>query len=98
MRESEDGRPAERPDLPSLDFDREFGEPLSRILDLGTWHAGHDVEELYARLETEVADAVAQEKRIGDAVRREIMPRLSLRPAALRPPLWGIHEVRLADL
>jgi hypothetical protein len=83
---------------PALDFEQEFGEPLSRLLDLGTWQVGLDVDQLYARLEAEVADAVAQEERIGEAVRREIVPRLARRPRALRPPLWGIHEVTLPDL
>jgi hypothetical protein len=83
---------------PALDFEREFGEPLARLLDMRTWQGGLDVQQLYARLEAEVADAVAQEERIGDAVRREILPRLARRDRKLRPPLSGIHQLTLDDL
>lgn len=82
--------------LPDEDFEREFGEPLRRVLDLDTWQPGTGLEELYERLEVEVANAIAQEDRIRDAIRTEVFPRIVDRPNA--PRFAGVHAITVEQL
>src|SRR5688572_7995186 len=49
--------------LTETEFETAFREPLSRTLDLETWHPGADLLQLYQRLQEEVAEAVRQEGR-----------------------------------
>jgi hypothetical protein len=66
------------------EFTAAFGEPLARTLDLDTWQTGENLDALYDRLEVEVKEAVRQEDRIRERVRREVFPRLGTRPHAPR--------------
>jgi hypothetical protein len=93
-------RPAATPsaseELPDEEFEREFGEPLRRVLDLDTWHPGADLQQLYERLEGEVAGAIAQEDRVRDAIRSEVFPRIADRPNA--PQFAGVHSITVERL
>jgi hypothetical protein len=79
------------PPVPADAFERAFGEPLARVLDLNTWSPGEDLAALYQRLEQEVGEALAQEDRVGRRVRAEVLPRLARRPQA--PPGAGVFRV-----
>ncbi len=74
----EPGRHRDDPQLPAADFEREFGEPLRRVLDLDTWHPGSDLPALYERLDAEIQSALSQESRVANALRTEVFPALAL--------------------
>ncbi len=85
--------PADAPELFDADeFRTAFGEALARILDIDTWEPGENLAALYDRLSREIQEAVTQENRIKDAVRREIFPRLKTRPGA--PPNAGLVQAK----
>jgi hypothetical protein len=69
------------------EFRRHFGESLPDVLDLGTWQQGVNLVREYARVEREVAEAVAVERRHEGEVRRRVFPRLKDAPGA--PPEAG---------
>jgi hypothetical protein len=81
-------------------FEQAFGEKLERVLDLGTWHGGTDLEGLYERLEldTRIGKALTQEDRAAAAIRAELLPRLRDRDRPSAPPLGGLWPVGLAEL
>jgi hypothetical protein len=66
------------------EFTAAYGEPLARTLDLATWRPGEDIAELYARLDREVAEALAQGDRTRDGVRRVVLPQIAGRAGAPR--------------
>ena len=72
------------------------GESLTNTLDLGTWQAGADLIQMYARLEREVADAVRDEQQFQEQIRQQIFPRLATRPGA--PKGAGVYRVPLDRL
>lgn len=78
------------------EFEAAFGEPLSRTLDLSTWTVGEDLAAAYARLEKEVAEAVAQEDNYRAEIRKTVFPQLATLPAA--PPNGGVYLAARADL
>lgn len=65
-------------------FEAAYGEPLERTLDLATWQPGGDLSGLYERLDDEVRAALRGEDRIRSSLRREVLPRLRIRPTAPR--------------
>ena len=73
-----------------------YGEPISHTLDLDTWEGGLDLESLYRRLEREVGDAIAQQRRAQQQVRAEIFP--LLRTAADAPAEAGRHTAMPEDV
>jgi len=58
-------------------FESAFDQELEATLDLAAWSAGPDLEELYVRLADEVGEALKQQTRVRDALRREIIPALA---------------------
>jgi hypothetical protein len=78
------------------EFEAAYGEPFARTLDLDTWDLGENLLELYERLEAEVAQAVAQEDRIREAIRREVFPRIPNAPGA--PKGAGVYQATGHDL
>jgi hypothetical protein len=103
MDDSETPEPDELSAPNSLDasgFAQAFGEPLERVLDLGTWHGGTDLQGLYERLDLDsrIGDALAQEDRAAAAIRAEIIPQLRDRTRPGAPPLAGVWPVALSDL
>ncbi|MCS6897943.1 MAG: hypothetical protein NZM29_08225 [Nitrospira sp.] len=71
-------------EIDSRDFEESFGETLEQALDLDTWNDGQNLEAMFARLEQEVSQAVAQEDELSRQVRRAIFPLLAKRPMAPR--------------
>ncbi len=84
---------AERQPEPSAEFEREFGEPLRRVLDLATWSPGSDLAALYERLDAEITSALAQEDRVKQALRAEVFPIIGDRSRPGAPPLAGHHQL-----
>lgn len=78
------------------DYEIATGEPLSKTLDLDTWHPGEDLVEMYNRLREEIADAVKDEKRFQEQIREQIFPILRTRQDA--PPGAGVYKVTADQL
>ncbi len=96
--EPETGPPIELPP-PLVDtkaFEEAFGEPLSRALDLDTWTLGKDLAETYARLEQQVSEAVGQERRIQEQVRKVVLAKLRDAPNAF--PGRGVYRVTAKEV
>ncbi len=87
---------AEQPPIDSQEFEAAFGESLARTLDLDTWEPGENLAALYQRLEHEVEEAVRQENRIRERIRREVFPRLRDRSTAPRGA--GVYQATVSDL
>jgi hypothetical protein len=60
-------------------FGAQFDEPLARVLDIGTWSTGADLDRLYERLDREVLTALAQDAGYRQAIRERIFPALGRR-------------------
>jgi hypothetical protein len=78
------------------DFETAYGEPFSRTLDIDTWTHGEDLGATYARIEEEVAAALAQESDRRAKVRKVIFPWLKTAPDA--PPNAGNYQATAAEL
>ena len=76
------GRPATPAPVGGDEFAGAYGEPLARTLDLSTWRPGEEIDELYERLEREVAAAMAQGDAIREQVRRLVVPQVGRRAGA----------------
>jgi hypothetical protein len=96
----EAGRPQDNLEPPAADadFERQFGEPLRRVLDLDTWHPGSDIPALYERLDREIRSAVEQEDRVVGGLRAAVVPRIKDRSRKGAPPLAGVWNVSLETL
>ncbi len=80
----------------SGEFKDAFGEEIAATLDLDTWSANANLQELYERLGREVTSAVRQERRLRKFVRDEIFPMLSTRPDA--PAEAGVYRASVEQL
>ena len=78
------------------EFRTSFGETLDHALDLKTWHRGEDLATLYSRLEQEIVEAVKQEDELRERVRKDIFPRLEVRPGA--PKGAGVFRATIAEI
>lgn len=87
-------------DTAASGFVETFGEPLERVLDLGTWRGGTDLQGLYERLELDsrIGEAIAQEDQAAAAIRAELLPRLRDRSRPSAPPLAGMWPIKLDEL
>lgn len=81
------------PTIEGQDFFDTFGETLERTLDLDTWETGTNLQELYARLEREIEEALRQENRVREQIRQTVFPRLKTRQGA--PKGAGVRRGRL---
>lgn len=68
-----------------------YGESLEQILDVTGWKAGVDLDEVYARTQSEVADAVAQADRTRQAIRERLFPAIRARQRDL--PCAGVYQM-----
>ena len=88
--ENERGDIAEPGGTYRSDFSRIFGDDLDSVLNPTSWTVGADLLDTQARMETEVADAVEQERRIADDIRSKIFPRIEA--AALAGEASGVYR------
>jgi hypothetical protein len=73
------------------EFAEEFGEPLSRALDLATWHSGVDMDELYLRLNEEyVAESLRFDREIRPLLRQHVFEMIRSAPHA--PAEAGVYR------
>jgi hypothetical protein len=86
----------EPPVIEGDEFEVSFGELLADTLDLATWERGENLSNRYSRLELEIEQAVIQESRIRERVRREVFPRLKSRPGA--PANAGVFATSVPDI
>ena len=94
----ERARPFQRSGGPSLtpeDFAKLFGEDLRGILDVGRWRVGSDLTEEYARIDSEVRQAVAAEDALQERIRSIVFPRVA---ELQRAPNAGVHAARPEQL
>src|SRR5581483_3653800 len=77
-------------------FGAQFDEPLARVLDLGTWSTGADLDRLYARLDQEIRSALRQEGGHRAVIRNRVFPMLAVRGMA--PPEAGVYQATPADI
>jgi hypothetical protein len=82
--------------ITSDEYEDAHGEKLAQTLDLNTWHPGSDLDQVYARLEREVAEAVKKEGEYQQRVRDQIFPLLRTRPGAPRDA--GVYRCSLERL
>lgn len=75
---------------PADEFSRAFGEHFAHTLDLASWRPGEDLVGAYARIEREVAEAVAREDDLARRVRAQVFPALASLPEA--PPCAGVFS------
>lgn len=79
------------------EFRQQFGESLAHVLSMSDWQDGADLVTEYARIEREVAEAVAVERGHEAAVRRVVFPKLNEAKGA--PPEAGHYtDVTTADI
>ena len=79
-----------------VEFEDTFREGFSETLDLNTWAQGEDLWAAYARLEQEVADALAREDDYRKQIREMVFSQLNDLPGA--PPNAGVYRVKNEDL
>src|SRR5579884_3504944 len=96
--EDNEFRPPTEDELPPEEFEAEFGERLRDVLDLDTWKAGADLEELYGRLESEIADAVAQEDRQRETIREQVLTQITDSRRSQAPPLAGVWQLNVEEI
>jgi hypothetical protein len=92
------GTPGPDPELPPAEFEAEFGESLRTVLDLDSWKAGADLEELYGRLEDEIAGAIDQEDRLRDSIRDRVFEWINDGSRTQAPPLAGVWQLTVDEL
>ncbi len=73
-----------------------FGEPLAEVFDLDRWHTGADVGQARARLERQIAAAVACETEDQQRVREFVIEKLAKLPSS--PPGAGYWPVPLDEI
>src|SRR6266567_881783 len=78
------------------EFRAAFGESVDNPLDIDTWQVGEDLAAMYQALEQEVANAVEQEGRIRERIRKELFPAVFTHPQA--PQQAGCYTVDVATL
>ena len=77
-------------------FAAAYGESIDDVLDLSTWEAPENLNEVYARAEQEIAEAVRFEDSMAPAARRDLFPKLKTRLGA--PPEAGVYSVSTKQL
>lgn len=87
------GGPDDRGSIGAGEFKDAFGEPIAATLDLDSWSADANLQDLYDRLGREVRVAVEQERRIRQYVRAELFPMLATRPNA--PVEAGVYQATI---
>ncbi len=80
-------------DNPADEFADAFGEPISQVLDMGSWRDGGDLAGFYDQTRAQIADAVAQERRIREPIRREVFAALRNGNSRFTPRAAGLYRM-----
>ena len=86
--------PTTQPDA----FAEAFGEPMTHILNMATWHDGQNLATLYAQLHKEVAESVAQANRTADPIRSLVFPRIASNGDRYAPKNAGVYKLTANDV
>jgi len=78
------------------EFKDAFGEEITATLDLDSWSADANLQDIYERLGHEVRGAIGQERRIRQYIRDELFPMLATRPNA--PAVAGVFRATIDQL
>jgi hypothetical protein len=84
------------PGIDADTFREEFDEDLTKLLDLGTWRTGRDLDDEYRRLEEEVRRAVECETEFQAIIRELVHSRLAAGEDA--PPGAGRYAVSAEEV
>lgn len=85
-------------DNPADAFADAFGEPISQVLDMGSWRDGGDLAGFYEQTRAQINDAVAQERRIREPMRREVFTALRNGNSRFTPRAAGLYRLTLEEL
>jgi len=77
-------------------FEQTYGESIQQALDIAGWKTGVDLAEVYARTESEVADAVAQCSRTRQRIREIVFPLLEKGRSVL--PCAGVYQLTVDNI
>jgi hypothetical protein len=77
-------------------FQRQFDEPIERVLDLDTWSTGTDLDRLYAQLDREVREALRQDADHRAVIRDQVFPFLKRRESVA--PGAGVYRATPDDI
>jgi hypothetical protein len=83
-------------EIEPADFGDEYGETLSRTLDLDTWSHGEDLTGVFERLDREVSEALKQEDQIRRHIRELVFPVIATRDKA--PKDAGVYQATVAQI
>jgi len=75
-----------------------IGEPLSQVLNMGTWSPGIQLADLYASLRQVVAESVAQERRVKDPIRQRVFSRLGAGTDTKAPKAAGLYRLQPSEI
>jgi hypothetical protein len=78
------------------DFEASYGEPFERTLNLDTWEHGENLDRMFARLDQEISEALAQEDNLYKQIREVVFPQIAQRPDA--PPGAGVFQATTDQL
>jgi hypothetical protein len=76
--------------VPDISPQEEFEQAVIATLDLNSWSSGENLSELYARLEYEVRDAIADEEIIRGQIRNQVFPKIASGRKSV--PASGFHR------
>jgi hypothetical protein len=78
------------------DFEASYGEPLERTLNLDTWEPGENLDRMFARLDMEISEALAQEDDLYKRIQEVVFPQIARRPHA--PGEAGVFQATTDQL
>jgi hypothetical protein len=87
---------AEPAPVTEREFRQSFGEDLSQVLDVATWHTGRDLTQEYPRIEREVKESVEREGAMQRRIRADLFPKLF--DPATAPAGGGVYEANVDAL
>ena len=79
-------------------FSTAFGEPIGGVLDVSSWRPGGDLSSFYEATRAEVEQAVAQERRTREPIRRLMASQLAGGKPPYTPPGAGLYRVEERQL
>ncbi|HZP83173.1 MAG TPA: hypothetical protein VFB21_16140 [Chthonomonadaceae bacterium] len=83
---------------PNDSFAEAFGEPVTSVLDVQTWHEGADLATLYDALRQAVAASVEQERRVRAPIRQLLFSRIGNSTDRFAPPCAGVYQLTAEDV
>jgi len=79
-------------------FSTAFGEPIGGVLDVSSWRPGGELSSFYEATRAEVEQAVAQERRTREPIRRLMVSKLAEGKPPFTPPGAGLYRVEERQL